>query len=141
MSSGNARRATPSSVPAGRDARGRDACAEHSRVREIRVDVGRVEVQPDDVGEGHPALAQHGLEIVGGQRDLGRHVARMLRRAVGVDRGLPGAEQHLARARHELPLVEPEVHRPCPRVDGDALDHDGSLHRGSPDPTLRRDRT
>jgi hypothetical protein len=60
-------------------------------------------------GKARRGAPQHGLEVVGGQRDLGGHVAGKLRVAVTVDRGLAGAEEDALAAFDDLTLVEAEV--------------------------------
>ena len=56
------------------------------------IEVGREEVQPSDIGERHPRLDQHGLQVVESLGQLLAHVVEVDRRAVGVDRGLSGAD-------------------------------------------------
>ena len=107
MSSGYASRATPSNVPGGATPAAAGAAGHRAAFLEERVDVGRVDVQPDDVAEVHAGFAQDRLEVVEREGDLRRHVARMLRCAVGVDRRLAPKEQHAARALDHLALVEP----------------------------------
>jgi hypothetical protein len=86
-------------------------------VREEQIDVGRVDVEPDEVRERHAGLAEHGLQVVDAQRQLRRHVTVMLGLAVAAHRGLPRDVQGPCVPGDGLTLVESHLHRPRHRVD------------------------
>ena len=88
------------------------------RVRaEERIDVGREDVEPDDVGERHPGLAQDRLDVVQRHADLGDHVARVRRLAPVVDRGLAGDVDGPPAGRDGDAVHEAVLLLPGPRVD------------------------
>ena len=94
---------------------------QHAVVPEEQIDVGGVDAQPDEVRQGHAGLAEHGLQVVDAQRQLCRHVPVVPGLAVGVRRGLTGAEQGPGVSGDDLTLVEPHLHRPRHRIDGHSL--------------------
>src|SRR5919201_5165471 len=90
------------------------------------VHVGRIEVEPHHVGEGHAGAGEDRFEVVEGESELGGHVARMLCVAVGVNGVLGAADEFSAVPLDELRLIEAQLHRPRRRVDG------GSFHMRYP---------
>jgi hypothetical protein len=86
-------------------------------VREQQVDVGGVDVEPDEIREGHTGLVEHGLQVVEAQRQLRPDVAVVLGLAVVAHGRLAGEVQGPSRSGHEFALVEAHVHRPRDRVD------------------------
>ena len=117
MNSGNAERGD-----AEQRARRAAACslepfAEHVRGPEERLNVGRVVVQPYDIAEREPGLAEHRLQVVERQRDLSAHVAGVHRLPVCVTRRLAGAEDDALDAGQRVRLDEAELVLPGPRID------------------------
>jgi hypothetical protein len=76
------------------------------------VDVGGVDGEPDDVGEGHACSGEDRFEVVEGEPELSGHVAGVLRLPVRVDGVLAAAEKHAAVTFDQLGLVEPQPQRP-----------------------------
>jgi hypothetical protein len=68
-----------------------------------------------------PAPGQDRLEVVERESEVGGHVTRMPRIAFRVDGILRAADEFAAAALDELGLVEAQVDRPVPRVDGGAF--------------------
>ena len=64
------------------------ACRQYAVVLEQQVHVGGVDVEADQVGQGHAGLGQDGLQVVQAQCELRRHVAGVLGLAVVAHRGL-----------------------------------------------------
>jgi hypothetical protein len=92
-------------------------------VRDELVDIGGVDVQPHDVGQGHFGGAQHVLQVVERELELRGHVARVLGVAVGVHRVLPAAHEQPLVPLDELGLVEAQVHGPGGGVDRGSSRH------------------
>src|SRR5437773_5918139 len=76
--------------------------------RHDAIDVGGVEIEPDDVRRGHVGGAEHLHEVRPGELELCDDVAGVLRSAAGVVRRLAGDIEHSLASRHLDRLVDVE---------------------------------
>src|ERR1043166_3019656 len=81
------------------------------------VDVGRVAVEPDNVGEGHVRGGQDGLQVVERKLELRGNASRMPRFAVAVPRVLSAANEQPLVSLDELGLVESRLDGPRRGID------------------------
>ena len=98
------------------------ALSEHIEALEESGDIGDVDGHPDQVRPAHAGTFEHRLQVVESQGGLASHVSSVLRVAVAIDGRLAGTGQKARGLLDDLCLVELELQRPVPRIDG------GSLH-------------
>jgi hypothetical protein len=98
-----------------------EAFHDYNAVCEESFEIGRVDVQADDIAKSKTRRAEHLLEVIDGLIELSAEVAGMHRFAFGIDGNLSGAVKHSLPAAHFMPLYEPESILPFPRVDNSSL--------------------
>jgi hypothetical protein len=98
-----------------------EAFHDHAAICEKSFEIGRVDIQADNVGKSKARRAEHLLEVIDGLIELSAEVAGVDRFAIRVDGNLSDAVKHPLPAAHLMPLYEPERILPIPRVDDSSL--------------------
>jgi hypothetical protein len=90
-------------------------------VLEKQIDIGGVDVEPDEIREGHTGLGENSFQVVEAQRQLRRHVTAMLGFPIAAHRRLPRIVQRSGLPGDDLALVVAHRHLPPPRIDRRSL--------------------